>query len=152
MINSTLCYLKNGDKTLMLHRNKKNFDIHKGKWNGLGGKIESGESPDECIIREVKEESGYDIVQPLLKGFITFPLFDKMNDWLVFIYVCEQFKGELIDSDEGTLKWIKNDELFNLNLWEGDRIFMPWLDKDNFFSAKFIYKNSIFKNYTVNYY
>ncbi len=153
MINSTLCYLRKGDETLMLHRNKKDFDIHEGKWNGLGGKIESGESPDDCVIREVKEESGYDIFQPTLKGFITFPKFDKINDWLVFIYICEKFQGNLIsESNEGTLKWIKNDKLFNLNLWQGDRIFMPWLENKKLFSAKFIYDNSIFKDYTVNFF
>jgi 8-oxo-dGTP diphosphatase len=152
MINSTLCYLRNSDKTLMLYRNKKDFDIHEGKWNGLGGKIEPGESPDECIIREVKEESGYDIFKPALKGFITFPKFDKINDWLVFIYICEEYKGEMIESNEGTLKWVKNNELLNLNLWEGDKVFMPWLDNNKFFSAKFIYKNSSFKDYSVNFY
>tara|TARA_X000000368_G_scaffold405475_1_gene382634 strand:- start:504 stop:962 length:459 start_codon:yes stop_codon:yes gene_type:complete len=152
MINSTLCYLRNSGKTLMLHRNKKDLDIHKDKWNGLGGKIEQGESPDECIIREVKEESGYDIFKPVLKGFITFPQFDKINDWLVFIYICKEYKGEMIESNEGTLKWIRNDDLLSLNLWEGDKFFMPWLDNNNFFSAKFIYKNSIFKDYTVNFY
>ena len=153
MINSTLCYLRKSDETLMLHRNKKDFDIHEGKWNGLGGKIESGESPEDCVIREVKEESGYDICQPILKGFITFPKFDKINDWLVFIYICEKFQGNLIsESNEGTLKWIKNDKLFNLNLWQGDRIFMPWLESKKLFSAKFIYDNSIFKDYTVNFF
>lgn len=149
---STLCYISNKTKTLMLHRVKKKNDMHKGKWNGLGGKLMDQESPEECVKREVLEESGLIIKNPILKGIITFPKFDGIDDWLVFIYTSNQFEGELIDSDEGVLEWINNKDLFNLNLWEGDKIYMEWINQDRFFSAKFIYKNKILKDYDVIFY
>ncbi|MAV65175.1 MAG: DNA mismatch repair protein MutT [Candidatus Marinimicrobia bacterium] len=149
---STLCYINDGFKTLMLHRTKKENDMHKGKWNGLGGKLESGESPEECVKREVFEESGLKISSPILRGIITFPEFDTQNDWLVFIYTTNKFKGKLIESDEGDLDWIPNQKINTLNLWEGDKIFMEWLQKEKFFSAKFIYKKGVLKNYNVIFY
>ena len=149
---STLCYINNKTKTLMLHRVKKKNDMHKDKWNGLGGKLIDQESPEECVKREVWEESGLTIKNPNLKGVITFPKFDGIDDWLVFVYTANQFEGELIDSDEGVLEWIDNKDLFNLNLWEGDKIYMEWLNQDRFFSAKFIYKNKLLKDYDVIFY
>jgi 8-oxo-dGTP diphosphatase len=151
---ATLCYVidrKNGT-TLMIHRIKKENDVHEGKWNGLGGKIEQGESPEECVIREVKEESGLEIKSPKLHGFITFPLFDGKDDWYVFVFTAEKFTGMLIDSNEGKLKWIPNEKLYELNLWDGDSMFMDWLNNDKFFSAKFIYNNGKLGNYSVNFY
>jgi len=141
MINGTLCYVKTENQTLMLHRVKKENDMHKGKWNGLGGKMESGETPEECIIREVYEESGLTIQNPTLKGILTFPQFDDNNDWLAFVFTAHTFTGELIDSDEGVLKWIDNNKLLDLNLWPGDKIFLPWVNSERFFSGKFIYHN-----------
>ena len=154
---STLCYLSKGNQTLMLNRNKKNNDIHKGKWNGLGGKFESGETPEQCVIREVKEESGLDILGPELKGFISFPKFKEARngqwqDWYVFLYIAKQFSGNLIDSDEGTLKWINSNEILDLPLWEGDKIFIPWLSQDKFFSAKFVYVDKKLKEHSVKFY
>jgi len=130
---ATLCYVIDKDKTLMLFRNKKSNDVHEGKWNGLGGKFEPGETPEECAIREVKEESGLVIKNPLLKGFITFPMFDGKKDWYVFLFTINNFSGKLIDSREGKLEWIPNNKLLELNLWDGDRIFIPWLFKKDFF-------------------
>lgn len=149
---ATLCYVMKENKTLMLHRVKKENDYHKGKWNGLGGKFEAGESPEECAKREILEESGLIIENPLLKGIVTFPMFDKVKDWYVFLFTINKFSGELIHSDEGNLEWIDNDKLTDLNLWEGDKIFIPWLFQDKFFSAKFNYENGVFKNYSVNFY
>ena len=140
-INATLCYIKKENKVLMLHRIKKVNDIHEGKWNGLGGKIEQGETPEECIIREVYEESGLKIESPILKGIITFPLFDGENDWLVFVFLSDKFSGNIIESNEGKLEWIDKDKILALPLWEGDKIFLPWVFDETFFSAKFIYKN-----------
>ena len=141
MINATLCYVRNGDKTLMLHRVKKENDIHEGKWNGLGGKMEPGETPEECVIREVREESGLHIRDPALRGVLMFPEFDGNNDWLAFVFTAHTFTGELINSTEGILQWIDNADLLDLNLWEGDKIFLKWLERDAFFSGKFTYKN-----------
>ncbi|MDP3150683.1 MAG: 8-oxo-dGTP diphosphatase [Ignavibacteria bacterium] len=151
---ATLCYVKNrkANTTLMLHRIKKENDVHEGKWNGLGGKFERSETPEECVIREIKEESGLTIVDPKLKGFITFPLFDGVHDWYVFIFVAENFSGELIDSDEGKLEWIPDEKLTQLNLWDGDQIFMEWFADDKFFSAKFFYENKKLVRYDVSFY
>ncbi len=148
----TLCYVKKDGKTLMLHRIKKEDDIHKGKWNGLGGKLENGESPEECVVREVKEESGLGIKNPILKGILTFPAFDGIEDWYVFVFVAVEFEGNLIDSPEGRLEWVDDDKLSELNLWEGDKIFLEWLKKDRCFSGKFIYKEGKLVSYDVYFY
>lgn len=149
---ATLCYIIKDNKTLMLHRIKKKNDYHEGKWNGLGGKLEPRESPEECAKREVFEESGLTVERMILKGFITFPLFDGKEDWYVFVYVIDKFSGEIIDSTEGELEWIDNDKLLELNLWDGDKIFMKWLFKEELFSAKFNYENGKFINYQVSFY
>jgi 8-oxo-dGTP diphosphatase len=151
---ATLCYVKdaNNGTTLMLHRIKKENDMHEGKWNGLGGKFEMGESPEECVIREIKEESGLDIKNPKLNGFITFPAFDGFEDWYVFIFSVTEFSGELIDSVEGNLEWVQDEKLFDLNLWDGDKIFMEWIQDDKFFSAKFNYNSGKLKDYEVVFY
>ena len=125
----------------MLHRVKKREDIHEGKWNGLGGKMEPGETPEECVVREVCEESGLSVRAPELRGILTFPKFDGFSDWIVFVFVARRFSGRLGDCDEGRLEWIRARDLLNLPLWEGDRHFLPWLAKKRFFSAKFVYKN-----------
>lgn len=149
----TLCYIENEGKTLMLHRIKKENDIHEGHWIGLGGKIENGESPEECIIREVQEESGLVINNPKLRGILTFPKFDGYDDWYVFLYTAVEYKGELIESEEGILKWVDNDKLSSLPMSEGDYLFLNWLKKYHMFSAKFIYENKRLMDYsfTVNY-
>lgn len=149
---ATLCYVMKDNKTLMLFRNKKPNDVHEGKWNGLGGKFEKGETPEECVIREVKEESGLMIKNPKLHGIITFPMFDGKKDWYVFMFTVKDFEGELIDSNEGKLEWIENEKLLELNLWEGDKIFIPWLFQEKYFSAKFIYENKKLISHNVSFY
>ena len=148
----TLCYIDNGTSTLMMHRIKKENDMHKGKWNGLGGKLIPGETPEDCVIREVKEESGLNIKNPVLKGILTFPKFDEIDDWMVFVFTCKEFSGKMIECNEGVLEWILNGELKNLNLWEGDKIYMKWLTNHPFFSAKFIYKNRKLTKHDVIFY
>ncbi len=138
---ATLCYLRKNGKTLMLHRVKKANDMHEGKWNGLGGKMEEGETPEECAIREVKEECGLNVKNPTLKGLLTFPFFSKGESWYVYLFLINEFDGELIESNEGDLEWIDDKKLFDLNLWDGDRIFIKWLDQPGFFSGKFLYKD-----------
>ena len=148
MILATLCYVKNNGKTLMVYRNKKPNDIHEGKWNGLGGKFELGETPEECVIREIREESGLSIQEPELCGLLMFPNF-MGNDWYVFVFTANEFTGELIDSPEGNLEWIPDEKIRELNLWQSDHIFMPWLQEGKFFSAKFEYDGDVMQRYHV---
>lgn len=147
----------------MIHRVKKENDIHMEKWNGLGGKIMPGETPEECVIREVEEESGLPaersilqaglrIKNPNLKGFITFPAFDGFEDWYVFVYTAMEFSGKLKKSDEGILRWINNSDLLTLPLWDGDKIFLKWLEYDRLFFAKFIYENGRLVKHNVIFY
>ncbi len=149
---ATLCYIKKNGRTLMLHRVKKKDDVHEGKWNGLGGKFEPGESPEDCVIREIREESGLKIKSPSLKGVLTFPGFAKDEDWYVFVFTASQFTGRLIDSSEGNLEWVPDRDLLKLNLWEGDRVFLPLLKRRGHFSGKFHYKNGRLVKYSVEKY
>ncbi len=148
MLLATLCYLHQDGHTLMLHRVKKENDIHAGKWNGLGGKFEAGETPEECVIREVKEESGLDIRNPKLVGLLMFPQF-KGADWYVFTFTADECEGELIESNEGHLQWIPDAQVESLPLWESDHIFLPWIREGKFFSAKFVYEGEEMKGYEV---
>jgi 8-oxo-dGTP diphosphatase len=125
----------------MVHRIKKQNDMHQGKWNGLGGKLEAGESPEECAMREIAEESGLQVSNLELKGILTFPAFDEIEDWYCFVFTARASTGELIESSEGDLRWVPDGDLLSLNLWEGDRIFLPWLESGGWFSAKFIYEH-----------
>ena len=152
MILATLCYIKKEGRTLMIHRVKKERDVHEGKCNGLGGKMEPGETPEKCVIREVREESGLCIKNPRMKGFVTFPRFDGKHDWYAFIFLAHEFEGRLIDSDEGILRWIDDCRLLDLNLWEGDRIFLPWLEREDFFSAAFVYEDGKLVDHSVVFY
>jgi 8-oxo-dGTP diphosphatase len=151
MILATLCYVKHNGKTLMVYRNKKPNDMHAGKWNGLGGKFEAGETPEECIRREVEEEAGLLIQNPRLHGLLIFPNF-KGNDWYVFVFTANEFHGELLESSpEGKLEWIDDDALTTLNLWESDHIFLPWIAAGKFFSAKFEYEGDKMHGHQVTF-
>jgi len=136
----------------MIHRIKKAGDVHQGKWNGLGGKLEPGETPEECARREIFEESGLRVTGLHLKGFLTFPNFANDEDWYAFVFTVDEFEGELIDPAEGYLRWIENEKVPDLELWEGDRIFLPWLDRPGFFSAKFAYKEGRLVDRSVVFY
>ena len=149
---ATLGYVRRNGKTLMVHRVKKTNDMHQGRWNGLGGKFEPGESPEECVIREIHEESGLEVRNPLLKGFLTFPGFAYDEDWYAFVFVVREFDGELIDSPEGDLRWIADADLRNLFLLEGDYFFLPWLDQPGFFSGKFVYRDGKLVEHSVTFY
>lgn len=135
----------------LVYRNKKPNDIHEGKWNGLGGKFEAGETPEECVTREILEESGLAIRKPKLCGLLMFPNF-KSSDWYVFVFTATDFTGELIDSPEGRLEWIPDERMSGLNLWESDHIFMSWIQQGKFFSAKFEYQGDKMQGYDVVFY
>ncbi len=148
MILATLCYVQQNGYTLMVHRNKKRDDIHAGKWNGLGGKLEPGETPEECVLREVYEESGLRLKRPRLRGLLIFLAFGG-DDWYVFVFTATEFTGSLTESPEGDLRWIPDTELATLPLWAGDHIFFPWLRQERFFSAKFVYAGEQLMSYEV---
>lgn len=148
---ATLCYVKRDGKILMMHVTKKG--THNGKWNGLGGKIEYGETPEEGVIREVLEESGLMIKNPRLHGMILFPdFYGPKDEELVFVFTATKFSGETKESYEGTLEWVEDNKLESLNMWDGDKIFLPWLESDKFFSAKFIYKDGHYVSHEVVFY
>ena len=138
MILSTLCYIKKDNQVLMLHRMKKSIDPNGGKWIGVGGKLEQNESPDECIIREVYEETGLHI-QPQLRGILTFIL-PKWENELTFLYTSNNFEGTIKECNEGQLHWIDKYKVIDLNLWEGDKHFLPkLLETNDFFTMKLVY-------------
>ncbi len=118
----------------------------------LAENLRLGESPEECAIREIEEECGLKVKSVTMKGFITFPMFDGKEDWYVFLFTADEFTGKLIDSPEGNLAWIENDKLTELNLWDGDKIFIPWLYQDGFFSAKFNYTEGKYVSHDVSFY
>lgn len=149
---ATLCYLRSGGRTLMLHRNKKEGDVHRGKWNGLGGKLDPGESPEECVLREMREESGLTLLDARLRGVLTFPAFKPGEDWLVFVFTATRFEGELGPCPEGDLEWIENGRVLDLPLWDGDRIFLPWLEQEKFFSGKFVYAGGRLVSHEASFY
>lgn len=139
---ATICYVDNGKEFLLLHRNKKENDVHQGKWIGVGGKIEAGETPEECAKREIFEETGITATDLRLSGIITFPEFTPDNDWYTYVFRVIGFEGEVReDCPEGTLAWIPYADIPALPTWEGDYTFVNWLlEKKPFFSAKFSYK------------
>ena len=136
---TTLCYIENDDSYLMLHRIKKEHDINEGKWIGIGGHIEFAESPEECLLREAMEETGLKLTSYKFRGVVTFVSGDELCEYMA-LYTADEYEGELIPCDEGELHWVKKSEVFNLNLWEGDKIFLKLLIEDApFFSLKLVY-------------
>lgn len=139
MINTTLCYIERGDEYLMLHRVKKENDINRDKWIGLGGKFEEDESPEECLLREVYEESGLRLTSWRYRGIVTF-VNTKCSSEYMHLFTADSFEGTVGPCDEGELEWIKKSELMKLTLWEGDRIFLRLLETNEpFFSLKLSY-------------
>jgi len=152
VILATLVYLQKDDKTLMIYPADHKHDLYKGKWNGLGGKLNEEETPEEGAIREVKEESGLEVHSLKLKGILTFPKVDRKNDWYIFVYTSNDFSGKIRESSEGKLQWVETSKLLELNLWEGDYIFLPWLFKNKFFSARFVYDEGKLKDHSVTFF
>lgn len=142
---TTLCYIEKDNKYLMLHRIKKENDLNKDKWVGVGGKFEEGETPEECLLREVKEETGLTLTSYKFRGIITF-LSDKWGCEYMHLFTADAYEGELPenamrDCSEGELVWVPKDEVENLHLWEGDKIFFRLLEqREEFFSLKLRYE------------
>ncbi len=154
MVLTTICYIEKQGKYLMLYRNKKKKenDINKDKWLGIGGKFEKGESPEECIIREVKEETGLLLKSYKLRGMVTYT-FTSFEEEYMYIFTSDDFEGSLIECDEGELHWVDKEKITDLNIWEGDRIFLKKLkENNNFFSMKCEYDGDKLISYKLNEY
>lgn len=137
--NSTLCYIEKDNKYLMLHRVVKKDDVNKDKWIGVGGQFEFGESPEDCVLREVKEETGYTLTSYQYRGLVTFVFADVEMEFMS-LFTADGFEGEPIECNEGVLEWVPIEDIENLNLWEGDKIFFRLLEeKIPFFSLKLVY-------------
>lgn len=135
---TTLCYIEKDGKYLMLHRTKKEQDENKGKWIGVGGHFEEYESPEDCMKREILEETGLVAESFRFRGIVTFCL-DGYTEYM-HLFTVEKFSGVLHSCDEGDLAWVEKEKVLSLNLWEGDRIFMKFLEEEHpFFSLKLVY-------------
>ena len=141
MVNSVLCYLEQNGSYLMLYRNRKKNDENAGKWIGVGGRFEEGESPEDCLLREVREETGYRLTAYRPRGIVTFTS-DRYETEQMFLFTADGFEGEPIPCDEGDLTWIPVGEIPSLPLWEGDRIFLPLIAREDtpFFFLKLAYE------------
>ena len=136
---STLCYIEKDRKYLMLHRTEKENDINKDKWIGVGGHFEADESPEECLIREVREETGYTLTSYRYRGIVTFVSGNGITEYMS-LFTADGFEGEETDCDEGELEWVDIDRIHELNIWEGDKIFFRLMEEEcDFFSLKLVY-------------
>ena len=140
MRNTSLCYIERGDEYLMLHRVKKAVDENAGKWIGVGGRFEEGESPEACMLREVFEETGLRLTAWRCRGIVTF-VSDEWGTEYMHLFTADGFEGEPRECDEGVLEWVGKNRIASLNLWEGDKIFFRLLEQDApFFSLKLRYE------------
>lgn len=152
MILSTLCYIEKDNQYLMLHRTKKKNDMNKDKWIGIGGKFEQNESPEECVIREVKEETGLHLKSYQLRCIVTYVSTNWETEYM-YVFTSDDFEGNVIECNEGDLQWINKDEVTKLNIWEGDKIFIEKMQNDNkFFTVKFEYDGDKLLRYDLKEY
>lgn len=126
---TTLCYLEKDGQYLMLHRVRKQNDPNHDKWIGVGGGIEENETPDECLLREVQEETGLSLTRFQKRGVIDF-ISDQWEDEVMHLYTADQWTGEMIECSEGVLEWVDKDKVTSLPLWEGDKVFLHLLTQD----------------------
>ena len=150
---TTLCYIEQDGKYLMLHRTKKEQDANKDKWIGVGGHIEAEESPEECLLREVKEETGLTLTSYQFRGMITF----VSNEWekeVMCLFTADAFTGKMIDCDEGELEWVDKADILKLPIWEGDALFLERLLKDEpeFFTMKLVYEGETLTEHQLEVY
>lgn len=150
MRNTTLCHIEKDGCYLMLHRIKKENDLNRDKWIGIGGKFEDKESPEECNLREVYEETGLTLKDAEYRGIVTF-VSDKWETEYMHIFYSDSFSGKIKDCDEGVLEWVKKERLFSLPIWEGDKIFLRLLEENApFFSLKLEYKGDTLLKAVLN--
>ena len=149
---TTLCYIQKENKYLMLHRTSKKKDGNKDKWIGVGGHFEKGESPEECLLREVKEETGLELTSYQFRGIVTF-ISDEWPDEYMCLYTADRYTGDIGNCDEGELVWVEKGKIMDLNIWEGDKIFLKLLTENQpFFSLKLEYKGDKLVNTVLNKY
>lgn len=147
---TTLCYIEKDDSYLMLHRVSKKHDVNKDKWIGIGGHFEENESPEECLLREAKEETGLTLTNWSFRGIVTF-ISEGWDTEYMCLYTADGYEGEMIPCNEGVLEWVKKEDLLKLNLWEGDKIFLKLLqEKAPFFSLKLAYKGDQLEEAVLN--
>ena len=149
---TTLCYIENDGKYLMLHRVKKKEDINKNKWIGVGGHANEWESPEECLVREVKEETGLILTSYKFRGIVTF--ISDCESETMCLFTADKFTGNIIECDEGELKWVDKKVVPNLPTWEGDAVFLKLLleDEKRFFSLKLVYEGDKLKEKNIVFY
>lgn len=151
MINTTLCYIAQGEDYLMLHRVKKENDLNHDKWIGIGGKFEDKESPEDCVVREVLEETGLTLTSYRYRGLVTF-VSDRWPTEYMHLFTADRFTGTLKECDEGVLEWIPRRRLLELPHWEGDAIFLDLIDREDtpFFSLKLCYRGDQLEQAVLN--
>ncbi len=136
---TTLCYIEKNNRYLMLHRVKKERDLNRDKWIGVGGHFEYGEAPEECLLREVKEETGLTLTSYRMRGIVTFIYGEDVVEYM-HLYTADAFTGNVIPCEEGELVWVPKEDVLDLSIWEGDRVFLSKLEEDApWFSLKLIY-------------
>ena len=149
---TTLCYIEKENKYLMLHRTSKKKDGNKDKWIGVGGHFEKGESAEDCLLREVKEETGLELTSYQFRGIVTFRS-DEWPDEYMCLYTADRYTGNIGNCDEGELVWVEKEKIMDLNIWEGDKIFLKLLmENQPFFSLKLEYKGDKLINTVLNKY
>lgn len=150
MQNTTLIYIENDSKYLMLHRTKKEHDCNKGKWIGIGGKFNETESPEECVVREIKEETGLTLLSMEYRGIVTFVSDGNFTEYM-HIFWSKDFSGTLCECDEGELEWVEKSKMNALPHWKGDEIFLNLLElRVPFFSLKLVYEKGVLLKAVLN--
>lgn len=150
MLNTTLCYIERGDEWLLLHRVKKENDINRDKWIGLGGKFLPGETPEQCVLREVREETGLTLTRYRYRGLVTF-VSDRFPAEYMHLFTAREFRGKIGECDEGELEWIKKSDFAALPQWEGDKIFLRLLEAgEEFFTLVLQYKGETLVRAVLN--